>query len=72
VQNSEGQTLQSRNSLIGQFTEKCCKKNFEPIAKKIGLFAVNSVVCEQIGLIKQQVQVLQLHGAAGKAQQILF
>jgi len=52
-QDSEGQTLQSRNSLIGQFTEKWCKKIFEPIAEKIGLFAINSVVCEEIGLTKQ-------------------
>lgn len=51
--NAEGQTLQSRNSLIGQFTEKWCKKLFEPISKALGLFAVNGVVCEEIGLSKQ-------------------
>lgn len=28
---TEGQTLQSRNSLIGQFTEKWCKEFFTPI-----------------------------------------
>lgn len=50
---AEGQTLQSRNSLIGQFTEKWCKTLFEPIAAKLGLFAVNSVVCEELGLTKQ-------------------
>jgi len=50
---AEGQTLQARNSLIGQFTEKWSKTLFEPIARKIGLFAVNSVVCEEIGLSKQ-------------------
>jgi hypothetical protein len=50
---AEGQTLQSRNSLIGQFTEKWCKKIFEPIATELGLFAVNSVVCEELGLSKQ-------------------
>lgn len=49
----EGQTLQSRNSLIGQFTEKWCKTLFEPIAKKLGLYAVNSVICEEIGLSRQ-------------------
>lgn len=47
---AEGQTLQSRNSLIGQFTEKWCKSFFEPIAKELGLFAVNSVVCDELGL----------------------
>jgi hypothetical protein len=50
---SEGQTLQSRNSLIGQFTEKWCKSLLEPIAKELGLYAVNSVVCEEIGLIRR-------------------
>lgn len=50
---AEGQTLQSRNSLIGQFTEKWCKSFFEPIAKELGLFAVNSVVCDDLGLSRQ-------------------
>ncbi|MGP1446699.1 MAG: hypothetical protein ACTTKO_04090 [Candidatus Limimorpha sp.] len=49
---TEGQTLQSRNSLIGQFTEKWCKDLFSPIARKLGLYAVNGVVCEEIGLTK--------------------
>lgn len=51
--NAEGQTLQSRNSLIGQFTEKWSKTLFEPIAEKLGLYAVNGVVCEELGLAKQ-------------------
>lgn len=50
---AEGQTLQSRNSLIGQFTEKWCKTLFEPIAEELGLFAVNGVVCEELGLTRQ-------------------
>ena len=50
---AEGQTLQCRNSLIGQFTEKWCKTIFEPIANELGLFAVNSVVCDEIGLSRQ-------------------
>jgi len=49
---AEGQTLQSRNSLIGQFTEKWCKTLFEPIAGKFGLFAVNSVVCDELRLTR--------------------
>lgn len=49
----EGQTLQSRNSLIGQFTEKWTKDLFFPIARELGLYAVNSVVCEEIGLPKR-------------------
>lgn len=47
---TEGQTLQSRNSLIGQFTEKWCKDFLNPIAQELGLFAVNSVVCPELGL----------------------
>jgi len=50
---AEGQTLQSRNSLIGQYTEKWCKTIFDPIATELGLFAVNGIVCEEIGLSKQ-------------------
>lgn len=50
---AEGQTLQSRNALIGQFTEKWCRSLFEPIAKELGLHALNSVICEEIGLSRQ-------------------
>ncbi len=50
---AEGQTLQSRNSLIGQYTEKWCKFFFEPIARQLGFFAVNGVVCDELGLTKQ-------------------
>ena len=50
---TEGQTLQSRNSLIGQFTEKWTKDLLNPIANQLGLFAVNNVVCEEIGLPKR-------------------
>ncbi len=50
---AEGQTLQSRNSLIGQYTEKWSKDFFQPIAKSLGLFAVNSVVCPELGLSTQ-------------------
>nr|NJM01937.1 hypothetical protein [Desulfobacula sp.] len=49
----EGQTLQSRNSLIGQFTEKWTRDLFCPIARELGLYAVNSVFCEEIGLSKR-------------------
>lgn len=50
---AEGQTLQSRNSLIGQFTEKWCKSLLEPVANYFELYAVNSVVCEELGLSKK-------------------
>lgn len=46
----DGDTVQSRNALIGNFTEKWCKTLFEPIASKLGLYALNDVVCEEIAL----------------------
>lgn len=57
---AEGQTLQSRNSLIGQFTEKWCKALLEPIAETLNLYAINSVVCEELGLTKQSSADLAL------------
>ena len=51
--NAKNATIQSRNSLIGKFTEKWAKDLFEPIAKKVGLFAINGVVCNSLGLTKQ-------------------
>jgi hypothetical protein len=50
---AKGQTLQSRNSLIGQYTEKWSKDFLQPIAESLGLFAVNSVVCPELGLSTQ-------------------
>ena len=52
-QSADGITLQSRNTLIGQFTEKWCKNLFEPIANELGLYAVNGVVCDELGLSKK-------------------
>lgn len=51
--NAEGQTLQSRNSLIGQYTEKWSKDFLRPIAEELELCAVNSVVCPELGLTTQ-------------------
>jgi len=47
---SEKKTLQSRNSLIGHFTENWARNLFDPIAKKLGLFAVSGVACDVLGL----------------------
>ena len=47
---TEGQTLQSRNSLIGQYTEKWCADFLKPIASKLDLFSINGVVCSDLGL----------------------
>ncbi len=49
---TEGQTIQGRNSLIGHFTEKWTNDFLQPIANQLGLFAVNNVVCPELGLSK--------------------
>lgn len=46
-------TLQSRNSLIGSFTEKWSVDLLQEFAKKHDLFAVQGVICEEIGLTNQ-------------------
>lgn len=43
-------TLQSRNSLIGNFTEKYSVDLLQEFANSKGLFAVQGVVCDEIGL----------------------
>lgn len=45
-------TLQSRNTLIGNYTEKWCAELFTEIARKSGGYAVTNVVSEEIGLTK--------------------
>ncbi len=46
-------TLQSRNSLIGNFTEKWTVDLLKDYAQTNGLFAIQGVICEEIGLTKQ-------------------
>ncbi|MDR0977864.1 MAG: hypothetical protein LBL71_02375 [Endomicrobium sp.] len=58
--NTQGQTLQSRNSLIGQFTEKWTRNIIDPIAKENRLYALNNVECEEIGLSKNSKADLAL------------
>ena len=50
---SPGYTLQSRNALIGQWTEKWCQQLLAPIAQKFNLHAVTNVICSSAGLSKQ-------------------
>lgn len=46
-------TLQSRNSLIGNFTEKFSVDLLQDFANKHNWYAVQGVVCDDIGLSKQ-------------------
>ncbi len=46
-------TLQSRNALIGSYTEKWTAELLSEIAEELGGFAVQGVVAEGVGLINQ-------------------
>lgn len=46
-------TLQSRNSLIGSYTEKWATDLFSETAKMVGGYAVQGVIAEEIGLTNQ-------------------
>lgn len=46
----EKSTLQSRNSLIGSFTEKWTTDLLQKVVKDNGLFAVQGAICEEIAL----------------------
>lgn len=54
------QTLQSRNALIGEYTEEFCKRLLDRFAQKRKLFAVNKVVCEELALTKRSPADLAL------------
>lgn len=62
------QTLQSRNSLIGFYTENYCKKLLHPIAEKLNLYAVSGVRCESLSLTKQSPGDLALCTTDNKEQ----
>lgn len=49
----EKSTLQSRNALIGSFTEQYSVDLLDKFATSKGLFAVQGVVCDEIGLTNQ-------------------
>lgn len=49
----EKTTLQSRNSLIGSFTEKYSVDLLQEFASKHNWYSVQGVVCEEIGLTRQ-------------------
>lgn len=55
--NADNKTLQSRNSLIGQFTEKWCKSLFEPITRELGLYAINNVFVMNLNFQTNPVQI---------------
>lgn len=46
-------TLQSRNSLIGSYTEKWISDLFTEIAESVGGYSIQKVICEEISLTRQ-------------------
>jgi len=68
-------TLQSRNSLIGNFTEKWSVDLIQEFAKSKGLYAVQGVVCEEIGLTKKSaadVAICKTNNIYQRAEDILI
>jgi hypothetical protein len=62
-------TLQSRNSIIGNFTEKWSRELLDPIAKERGLYSINGVVSEQIELSTNSPADVALCETNGTQQQ---
>lgn len=68
-------TLQSRNSLIGSYTEKWTTDLFSEIAKTIGGYSVQGVISEEIGLTNQSpadVAICKTQNVVQKPQNILM
>ena len=68
-------TLQSRNSLIGSYTEKWVTDLFSEIAKAVDGYSVQGVVCEEIGLTNQSpadVAICKTKNIIQKPQNILM
>ncbi len=53
--NYRGQTytIQSRNTLVGAFTESWFENLIKPIAEEKGLYVVRSLVCKELGLTRK-------------------
>lgn len=68
-------TLQSRNSLIGSYTEKWTTDLFNEIAKASGGYSVQGVICDEIGLTNQSpadVAICKTKDIIQKPQAILM
>ena len=68
-------TLQSRNSLIGSYTEKWATDLFGEIAKMVGGYAVQGVIAEEIGLSNQSpadVAICKTKNLVQKPENILM
>lgn len=62
-------TLQSRNAYIGNYTEKWSKNILAGIAKEGSAYAVNEVVCEELGLPEKSAADVAICKTDSKIQQ---
>ena len=68
-------TLQSRNSLIGAYTERWCADSFGGIAEAVGGYSVQGIICEEIGLTRgspADVAICQTREIVQKSQNVLM
>ncbi len=68
-------TLQSRNALIGNFTEKYAVRLLQNFSKTHNLHAVQSVICEEIGLTNRSpsdVAICKLKRREQRAEDIVI
>jgi len=71
----EKTTLQSRNSLIGSFTEKYSVDLLQDFASKHKWYSVQGIVCEEIGLTRQSsadVAICKTNDIVQKPENILI
>lgn len=62
------EVLQSRNALIGEYTENFCKNLLNSFAKEHNLYAVNKVICEELELTSRTPADLALCTTPEKIQ----
>lgn len=62
-------TLQSRNAVIGNFTEKYSVHLLQDFAKSRGLYAIQGAICNEIGLTPQSAADVVLSQKQGKNQE---
>jgi hypothetical protein len=71
----EKSTLQSRNALIGDFTEKWSADLLSELAQSKGYFVVQGVVCDELGLPKKSsadVAICKTKNVYQKAEDIII
>ncbi len=68
-------TLQSRNALIGEFTEKWVENLLQPLAENLGIFVKRQVICEELSLDKRSpadIALVRVNRNRVKPEEILL